>query len=354
MLNFAIVGCGRIAKRHSELLGFNQIDGAKLVAVCDNVKGKANEISKLFDVPSYSDMDHMMVSENIDVVVVLTPSGLHAEHVVNLSKYGKHIVVEKPMALTVEDSDSMNYACDANNIKLFVIKQNRFNVPVVKLKEALDAGRFGKLTLGTVRVRWARHQAYYDQDSWRGTWAMDGGVITNQASHHVDMLEWIMGDVESVFAKMSTALADVETEDTAVVTLKFTSGALGIIEATTAARPTNLEGSISVLGEKGTVVVGGVAVNEMKTWAFEETQDGDSDVLERFSVNPPNVYGFGHKAYYDHVVDCLKAGSPNLVDGLQGRKSVELISAIYESAETGREVFLRFQSKHSKLGKKSN
>ena len=353
MLNFALVGCGRIAKRHSELLGFNEINGAKLVSVCDNVIDKANKIAEQFKVSAYQDMDEMMKSESIDVVVVLTPSGLHAEHVINLSKYGKHIMVEKPMALTVKDAENMIYACDENNIKLFVIKQNRFNVPVVKLREALDADRFGKLTLGTVRVRWARHQTYYDQDPWRGTWAMDGGVLTNQASHHVDMLEWMMGDVESVFAKMTTALADVETEDTAIVTLKFKNGALGIIEATTATRPTNLEGSISILGEHGTVVVGGVAVNEMQTWVFEDEQEGDSSILEEFSVNPPNVYGFGHQAYYEHVVDCIVNGSANLVDGLQGRKSIELISAIYESAETGKEVFLKFQPKHCRLGQKS-
>ena len=352
MLNFALVGCGRIAKRHSELLGFNEINGTKLVSVCDNVIDKANKIAEQFKVSAYQDMDEMMKSESIDVVVVLTPSGLHAEHVINLSKYGKHIMVEKPMALTIKDTENMIYACDLNNIKLFIIKQNRFNVPVVKLREALDAGRFGKLTMGTVRVRWARHQAYYDQDSWRGTWAMDGGVLTNQASHHVDMLEWMMGDVESVFAKMTTALANVETEDTAIVTLKFKNGALGIIEATTATRPTNLEGSISILGKHGTVVVGGVAVNEMQTWVFEDEQEGDSNVLEEFSVNPPNVYGFGHQAYYEHVVDCIVNKSANLVDGLQGRKSIELISAIYESAETGKEVFLKFQPKHCRLGQK--
>jgi len=295
-------------------------------------------------------MDVMMQNEKIDVVVVLTPSGLHAENVVNLSKYGKDIMVEKPMALTLDSADEMISACDKNNCKLFVIKQNRFNVPVVKLKEALDSDRFGKLVLGTVRVRWARHQPYYDQAEWRGTWAMDGGVLTNQASHHVDMLEWMMGDVVSVFAKSITALADIEAEDTAIVTLKFKNGALGIIEATTAARPTNLEGSISILGEKGTVVVGGVAVNKMQTWVFENKIEGDDEILEKYSVNPPNVYGFGHQAYYEHVVGCIKEGNQNLVDGLQGRKSIELISAIYESIETGKEVFLRFKPKKCKLG----
>ena len=350
MLKLALIGCGRIAKRHSELLGLKQIKGAELVAVCDNVFDKAKKIGLLFDVPAYADMDEMMQNENIDIAVVLTPSGLHAKHVINLAKYGKDIIVEKPMALTLDDADTMIEVCDKNFCRLFIIKQNRFNVPVVKLREAHQAKRFGKLILGTVRVRWARHQQYYDQDDWRGTWAMDGGVLTNQASHHVDLLEWMMGDVESVFAHATTALANIEVEDTAVVSIKFKSGALGIIEATTAARPRDLEGSISVLGEKGSVVIGGFAVNKMECWAFEEELEGDNKVLEQFSVNPPNVYGFGHQAYYEHVVECISGGGKNLVDGLQGRKSIELISAIYESVETGKEVFLRFKPQKCKLG----
>lgn len=352
MIKFGIVGCGRIAKRHSELLGNNVIKGAQLIAVCDLQKDRADGIAKEFNVNSYCDMDKMMTSEDIDVVVILTPSGMHANHTINLAKYGKDIMVEKPMALTLDDADEMIKECDKNNCRLFVIKQNRFNIPVVKLREAFDAGRFGKLFLGTVRVRWARHQDYYDQDSWRGTWAMDGGVLTNQASHHLDLLEWIMGDVESVFAKSITAMADIETEDTAVVTLKFKNGALGIIEATTATRPDNLEGSISILGEKGTVVVGGFAVNKMQTWLFEDKEPEDSKVLDDYSVNPPNVYGFGHQAYYEHVIDCISEAGPNLVDGFQGRKSIELISAIYESVETSKEVFLRFKPKKCKLGQK--
>jgi predicted dehydrogenase len=245
----------------------------------------------------------------------------------------------------------MIQACDEAGVKLFVVKQNRFNVPVVKLRQALEAKRFGKLVMGTVRVRWCRPQSYYDQDSWRGTWALDGGVLTNQASHHVDLLEWMMGDVESVFAYSSTALADIEAEDTAVVVLKFANGALGLIEATTAARPTELEGSISILGERGTVEIGGFAVNQMKVWSFVEPTADDDMVMENYSVNPPNVYGFGHKAYYDHVVDCILHRKKHLVDGLVGRRSLELINAIYESVETGREVPLRFQSKLCRLGR---
>ena len=350
MLRFALVGCGRIAKRHSELLGLSQVAGAELAAVCDIVAAKAQRVAEPFGVPFYTDMHEMCRRERFDVLVILTESGRHAEHVIALAPYGKHIVVEKPMALTLDDADAMIEACDAAGIKLFVVKQNRFNVPVVKLREALETGRFGKLVLGTVRVRWCRTQAYYDQDPWRGTWAYDGGILSNQASHHVDLLEWMMGDVASVFAKSATALVDIEAEDTAVVVLRFRSGALGIIEATTAARPRDLEGSISILGEQGTVEIGGFAVNEMKTWQFEPTQPGDDEVMARYSVNPPNVYGFGHQAYYEHVVDCIRGDRRQLVDGLEGRRSLELISAIYESVETGKEVSLRFAPRLCRLG----
>uniref|UniRef100_UPI00404856A3 Gfo/Idh/MocA family protein n=1 Tax=Aliarcobacter sp. TaxID=2321116 RepID=UPI00404856A3 len=350
MLKFGLVGCGRIAKRHSELLGHNQIDNASLVAVCDIDEEKAKKIGEQFNVPYYTDMDEMMQKESIDVVSVLTESGYHAKHVINLAKYGKHIVVEKPMALTLDDSDAMIRACDENSCKLFVVKQNRFNVPVVKLREAMDEKRFGKLVLGTIRVRWCRDQNYYDQAWWRGRWDMDGGVLTNQASHHVDLLEYMMGDVESVFAKSTTALVNIEAEDTAIVTLKFRNGALGIIEATTAVRPKDLEGSISILGETGTVEIGGFAVNKMVHWNFTHKKDGDDEVMEKYSVNPPNVYGFGHQAYYEHVVDSILNNKKHLVDGLVGRKSLELISAIYESIETGKEVFLRFKPTKCKLG----
>lgn len=349
-ISIALVGCGRIARRHAELLGRGQIPGARLAAVCDLIEERARALAAEFGVPAYTDMHEMMRTSGADAVAVLTESGNHAKHVIELSAHGKHIIVEKPMALHLDDADAMIRACDAARIKLFVVKQNRFNVPVVKLREALTAGRFGKLVLGTVRVRWCRPQSYYDQASWRGTWKLDGGVLTNQASHHVDLLEWMMGDVDSVYAMTTRRLANIEAEDTAVVTLKFRNGALGVIEATTGARPKDLEGSISVLGENGSVVIGGFAVNQLQTWSFSPATDEDTSVIEKFSVNPPDVYGFGHRAYYEHVVDCIAKDSQQLVDGLEGRRSLELISAIYESAETGREVRLRFSPKHSLLG----
>lgn len=350
MLKFALVGCGRIAKRHSELLGSGQIENACLVAVCDIIPGKAKAIGEQFSVPWFNDMHVMMTECDVDVVVVLTESGRHAEHVIALAAYGKHIVVEKPMALTLSDADAMIETCEKAGVRLLVVKQNRFNVPVRKLREALEADRFGKMVMGTVRVRWCRPQAYYDQDSWRGTWALDGGVLTNQASHHIDLLEWMMGEVDSVFAMARTALVDIEAEDTAVVAVRFRSGALGVIEATTAVRPKDLEGSLSLMGEKGTVVVGGFAVNRMETWNFVEPEADDAEVMERYSVNPPNVYGFGHQAYYEHVVDCIMSGGPHMVDGLQGRRSLELINAIYESVETGKQVNLRFRPRRCRLG----
>jgi predicted dehydrogenase len=349
-LRFALVGCGRIAKRHADLLGGQRIRGARLSAVCDIVPEKARALGERFGVPSYADMLEMMERVRPDAVSVLTESGHHAAHVVALAGYGKHVVVEKPMALTLDDADTMIETCARAGVKLFVVKQNRFNVPVVKLREALEAGRFGRLVLGTVRVRWCRDQAYYDQDKWRGTWALDGGVLANQASHHVDLLEWMMGEVEGVYAMSATALVDIETEDTAVVVVRFRSGALGVIEATTATRPRDLEGSISILGETGAVEIGGFAVNEMKTWNFSKPEPGDADVMTRYSVNPPDVYGFGHKAYYEHVVDCISNNSRQLVDGIEGRKSLELIAAIYESIETKREVNLGSRPGKTRLG----
>jgi UDP-N-acetyl-2-amino-2-deoxyglucuronate dehydrogenase len=349
-LGIALVGCGRIAQRHAQLVGGGEISGARLVGVCDIVEARADDLGGRYGVPAFMDMHQMLDSTKPDLVAVLTESGLHAQHVLELATHGAHIIVEKPMALRVADADAMIEACDANEIRLFVVKQNRYNVPVVKLREALEEGRFGKLILGTVRVRWCRPQAYYDQASWRGTWKFDGGVLTNQASHHIDLLEWMMGDVESVVGMSTSALANIEAEDTAVVALRFSNGALGLIEATTATRPTDLEGSISVLGEGGSVVIEGFAVNRLTTWKFVQTEPEDGDVVDRYSVNPPDVYGFGHRAFYDTVISALADPSINVVDGREGRRSLELISAIYESIETGVAVVPGSASDHCRLG----
>ncbi len=260
-IGFGLIGCGRIAARHADLLGDNHIANARVVAVCDSESGRADAMAQRLGVVAYHDIDRILADASVDIVSILTPSGMHAEHAIAAARAGKHVLVEKPMALRLDDAEAMMRACDQAGVKLFVVKQNRFNVPVVQARKALDAGRFGRLVLGTVRVRWCRTQDYYDQDAWRGSWSLDGGVLANQASHHVDLLEWFMGDVESVQARAVTALVDIEAEDTAVAILKFRNGALGIIEATTAVRPKDLEGSLSIMGDGGSVVIGGFAVN---------------------------------------------------------------------------------------------
>ncbi len=350
VLNFALVGCGRVAQKYFQHLISDPIDGARLVAICDIDEQRAIKSGRKFDLPWFPNIADMLstMGEKVDVVLVLTPSGLHAEQVIEIAEFQKHVVVEKPMALTLESADRMIHACDQFGVRLFVVKQNRWNKPVQLLHTALRQGAFGKLVMGTVRVRWCRGQAYYDQDAWRGTWKLDGGVFSNQASHHIDLLEWMLGEPETVYATARTALVDIETEDTGVAVVRFRCGALGVIEATTAARPKDLEGSLSILGERGIVEIGGFAVNELKTWEFEDNVP--LQPISDSSENPPDVYGFGHRAYIRHVVDSLENDTPALVDGLEGRKSLELISAIYESIETGQEVALRFRSKHSRLG----
>ncbi|MGX9425418.1 Gfo/Idh/MocA family protein [Bradyrhizobium sp. LeoA1S1] len=350
MIRFGLLGCGRIAERHADLLGGNRIERATLAAVCDLVRTRADALAAKFGVDAHYDIDDFLARKDVDAVALLTPSGMRREHVIACANAGKHVVVEKPMALRLRDADDMIRACDEAGVKLFVVKQNRFNVPVLKAREALEAGRFGKLVLGTVRVRWCRDQAYYDQDSWRGTWAYDGGVLTNQASHYIDLLEWFFGDVISVHARAITALVRIEAEDTAVATLKFRNGALGVIEATTATRPTDIEGSLSILGEKGIVEIAGLAVNQIRHWRFVDELPSDKDVIEKFSIDPPDVYGFGHQAYYQNVVDCLVNQRAALVDGLEGRKSLELISALYESIEIAQEVAIPFTPRLGRLG----
>tara|TARA_A100000164_G_scaffold173681_1_gene154233 strand:- start:1186 stop:2202 length:1017 start_codon:yes stop_codon:yes gene_type:complete len=338
MLKVGLIGCGRISKKHSTILGDNLVDGIGLVAVCDIVKQKANKVAKKYNVRAYQSMNEMVQKEEIDLILVLTESGNHSKNVIELSKYGKDIIVEKPMALSSEDAESMLKACRLNGVKLFVVKQNRFNNAVAYLKEAIDNKRLGKLFLGTVRVRWSRDQNYYDQDSWRGTYEMDGGVISNQASHHLDLLQWLIGPIDTVFAKSKTALAKIEAEDTAVVILKFKNGALGLIEATTAVRPIDLEGSISILGSKGSVVIGGFAVNKVISWNIA----GENNVsLEHLDENPKDVYGFGHIKFYKEIVKTLKNDKTSLVDGEEGIKTVKLINAIYESIKKNKEVSLQ-------------
>ena len=332
MRNIAIVGCGRISANH--LRAIQTSEQLKLVGVCDKIYDKASKVGHEYNVPFFTNIEDMLSSLDIDLVSILSESGLHFEHSMLCMKSGRDVLIEKPMALKSEHTKIMIETSKNYGVELFVVKQNRYNPAIIKLREHYEDGGFGRLLLGTVRVRWCRPQSYYDQADWRGTKDLDGGVICNQASHHLDMLLWFMGDVESVFAKSTQALADIEMEDTLVATLKFKSGALGVIEATTAIRPHDIEGSISIAGEKGIAVIGGKAMSKIDTWQFED--DVEYEDLSRLNQNPSSVYGSGHNALYQQLYKSPKKSF--LVRGEEAEFTIKLIEALYRSAAIGEEV----------------
>jgi UDP-N-acetyl-2-amino-2-deoxyglucuronate dehydrogenase len=331
----ALVGCGRISKNHFEAI--DKIDGLELVAVSDSDPERAKRAGLEWKVPYFSSYEKMLAESNADVVTIATPSGLHPEQGIAAAKAGKHVVMEKPMAISLTGADALVQACDKAGVQLFVVKQNRLNPPVQLLKRAVDRNRFGRIYMASCAVHWARPQEYYDQAPWRGTWEFDGGAFMNQASHYVDLIQWIMGPVESVMAKTATLARRIETEDSGIAILKFRSGALGAIEVTMLAYPRNLEGSLTILGEKGSAKIGGTAVNKIEHWEFAEPDDDDK-LIEAANTNPPDVYGLGHQGYYRNVLSVLRGEAKPDTDGRAGRKSLELILGIYESAKTGREV----------------
>ena len=340
-LKVALIGCGRILDKHLDALAENEA-GWQLVGVCDLVADKASAAGERAGVPHFTDLDALLSSIECDLVSVLTDSGSHADVAVRVMRdHKKPVLVEKPMALSIADCDRMMQAADAAGVRLFVVKQNRFNPGIQAVRKAKDAGRFGKMVMGTVRLRWRRDEGYYNQAAWRGTWAEDGGCLTNQTIHYIDLMTWIMGEIESVYAQTATRLVDIEAEDTAAVVLRFTNGALGIIEATTATRPDNLEGSVSFLGEGGSVVLGGFATNKVDTWNFADNPDESAEADASYPID--NVYGYGHVMLYQDVHEAMTTGRRALIEGAEGLRAVELLHAIYESAETGQPVSLAEQ-----------
>jgi UDP-N-acetyl-2-amino-2-deoxyglucuronate dehydrogenase len=338
----ALVGCGRIAHTHFDAL--KKIPGLSLTAVCDVLPDRAKAAGDELGIPSYTSYEKMLAEAPCDVVTVCTPSGLHPQHGIMAAKAGKHVVCEKPMAITLSAADELVQTCDDLGVKLFVVKQNRLNPAIQLLKRAVDRGRFGRIYLANTTVRWTRPQDYYDQAPWRGTWEFDGGAFMNQASHYVDLIQWLVGPVESVMAKTATLARKIEAEDTGAAILKFRSGALGIMEVTMLTYPRNLEGSITLLGEHGTVKIGGTAVNKVEHWQFADYDDDDK-LIEQAATSPPNVYGFGHEAYYKNVLAVLRGEARPDTDGRGGRKSLEIILGVYESAKTGREIPLPLRGK---------
>lgn len=332
-----MVGCGRISKHHFDAI--EKVDGVELCAVCDIDESRAREAGARLDVPWFTDLREMLSRADADVVTICTPSGLHPDHGVIAAQARKHVITEKPMAVTMEAAQQLVDACDKAGVRLFVVKQNRLNPPIQLLKRAVEKGRFGKIYFANVTVRWQRPQDYYDAESWRGTWKYDGGAFLNQASHYVDLIQWLVGPVESVVAKTATQARRMEAEDSGAAVLRFSSGTLGVIEVNVITYPRNFEGSITLMGESGTVKIGGTAVNRVEHWSFAEYDDDDKLVeTGAINTNPPTVYGFGHEGYYRNVVDVLRGEADAGTDGRAGMKSLALILAIYQSARENRNI----------------
>lgn len=333
----ALVGCGRIAKNHFDAIA--RVDGLDLVAVADTVQSRAEEAGAANGVPAFTSLTEMLATVDCDVVAVTTPSGLHPVHGVEAARAGKHVVSEKPMAISLAGADALIDACAEAGVRLFVVKQNRLNPAIQLVKRAVQKGRFGRIHSANCTVRWARPQEYYDQAPWRGTWAMDGGAFMNQASHYVDLVQWLAGPVESVVAMTATQERRIEAEDSGAAVLRFRNGAIGVLDVTMLTYPKNLEGSLTILGDRGSVKIGGTAVNRVDTWLFEDYDDDDK-LIESAATSPPTIYGFGHQGYYWNVLRVLRGEAVPDTDGREGRKSLEIILAIYESARTGKTVHL--------------
>lgn len=350
-IKFGLVGCGRISYRHIAALAACR-ENAILTCVCDLIaeraaikaveytreascRGKGNIIKPRI----YLNLDDMLENEDIDVLSICTPSGLHPIQGVKAAEKHIHVLTEKPMAIDLQSADMLIRACEDNNVRLFVVMQNRLNSTVRLLKQSMDKGRFGNIYMLLSNVLWQRPQSYYDQALWRGTWEMDGGAFCNQAIHYVDMLQWLGGPVEAVAAVTGTLGRQIETEDTGSAIFRYKNGAIGSLNVTVLAYPKNIEGSVTVLGEKGTVRLGGMALNKIEKWEFE-TADDDDLLAAESCYEPADVYGYGHTAYYANVLDVLAGKAEPCADGKEGRKSLELVRAIYRSAAEGTPVSL--------------
>jgi len=336
-IRIAIVGCGRISENHLAAIE-KHAERMELAAVCEvDYELLAQHMSK-YSVSGYTQLVDLLESEKLDVVALCTPSGTHAEQAELAAKYGVHVITEKPMATRWQDGVSMVKACDQAGVHLFVVKQNRQNATLQLLKRAIDEKRFGKIHMVHINVFWTRPQSYYDQARWRGTWEFDGGAFMNQASHYVDLFDWLIGPIDKVQAMMSTT-RDIEVEDTGVMNVRWRSGALGSMSVTMLTYPKNMEGSITILGEKGSVRIGGMAVNEIQHWEFDEPKSYDEQV-KTANYETTSVYGFGHPLYYKNVVDVLRGTEEPETDGREGLKSLEVLIAAYLSARDGKTTSL--------------
>jgi predicted dehydrogenase len=346
----ALIGCGRISFKHIE--AFVENAGKMiLTAVCDPILNRAEEKAKNYEthlagteVKTYADYKKLLAESRPDIVTIATESGKHKDIAIDCLNAGCHVICEKPLALSTRDADAMNEAAKGAGKKLAVCFQNRFNAPVQKLRAALEAGRFGRVLHGMVQIRWNRNESYYAEAPWRGTWAQDGGTLMNQCTHGIDLLQWMLGeDAVRVQAQTRRFLRPIEAEDFGAAIVEFKNGAIGIIEGTADIYPTNLNETLSVFGEKGSVVIGGLAVNKLETWRFADTGvhgDTENEALNPHEKDPPTVYGFGHNALFKDFVEAIEKNREPLVSGEKGKKALEIILAIYKSQKTGNPVDL--------------
>lgn len=337
-IRFALIGCGRIAQNHIAAIA-KHTDRVELVSVCDTDPAALTRAVAATGARGHANLEDLLQHTNADICVLATPSGLHSMQAIQSAEAGVHVMTEKPMATRWHDGLKMVEACDKAGVFLFVVKQNRRNATLQLLKQAVEKKRFGRIYMVNINVFWTRPQEYYDSARWRGTWEFDGGAFMNQASHYVDLLDWLIGPVESVQAFTGTLARDIQVEDTGVMSIKWRSGALGSMNVTMLTWPKNLEGSITIIGEKGTVRVGGVAVNEIQHWEFAEHDPMDESVDEA-SYQTTSVYGFGHPLYYDNVIKALRGEAPPDTDGREGLRSLELLIAAYTAARDGQRINL--------------
>jgi len=342
-MKYALIGCGRISPNHIAAALENQLE---IVALCDIVPSKMEETIIKFklskNVHKYVDYEEMLRNEKPDLVGIATESGKHAAIALDCIEVGCNVIIEKPIALSLEDADKIITKSKEKKVKVCACHQNRFNKSVQKIREALEAGRFGKLFYGTAHIRWNRGKDYYDQAKWRGTWDQDGGALMNQCIHNIDLLRWMMGSEISEVSGMTDNVNHdyIEAEDLGMALIKFSNGSYGIVEGTTTIFPTNLEETLYIFGEKGMIKVGGKSVNVIEEWKFADNIDNPEEVKAIFHENPANVYGFGHNPLYADMIDAIKNNRSPYVTAEDGRRALELVLAIYKSAFEGKTVKL--------------
>ena len=350
-LKFALIGCGRISTNHIKAI-LDNFEDVELISVCDLIKDRAEQ--KVDEYLNYAkeksvsairpkvfiDYQEMLQKEDIDACAICTESGYHAEISINCLTLKKHVLVEKPMAMSLQGADRMIKVAKENKVKLSVCYQNRFNPTIEKLRQAIDSGRFGRIIAGTARTLWNRNKDYYNQSKWRGTWKLDGGCLLNQCMHNIDLLQWMIGnEVDNVFGQTGNYLHSyIETEDYGSIIIRFKNGVIGNVEGTVCVYPRNLEETLTIVGEKGTVVIGGLALNKIIVWNLKDKKDSLKEVQEKYNSEIPNIYGKGHTPLYKNFIGSIRNNNSPLIDGYEGKKSLSIVLMAYKSQKHSRVI----------------